>query len=185
MRARQFRKPRRPRKIFLVICEGETERDYVEALKRQFRIPVVIKTRISGNTLTPRLVRQYINELNVGCEDEYTVFFVYDADVQVVTERLKSLPGKAILSNPCIELWFLLHVKDHSRYVDAEDVVKLLRNSNPLWSNYSKGVLDSRHLQALMQNVQAASDRAKRLDPSKNPSSNIYEFIDILESQKR
>lgn len=185
MRARQFKRSRRARHIYLVICEGETERVYVEALRGYFRVPVMIKTKVSGNTLTPRLVRQYVAELQVDNDDDYTIFYIYDGDVQVVADRLKSLPGNPILSYPCVEMWFLLHMKEHSRHVDSDEVVRLLRSSDRRWSKYAKGVLDSAQLNILLQNHPDASKRAKRLNKGKNPSSDLHEFIDLLESQKR
>lgn len=184
MRARKFRKPRQAKKVYLVICEGETEREYVEMLKRHFRVPITIKTKVSGNALNPRLVKQYIAELNVDSAADYDVFYVYDEDVRIVADRLRALPGIAILSNPCIELWFLLHTKDCCRQLDADEIVRLLRNSDPRWHNYSKGTLDSRHTQVLTENYSIASQRARKLSPACNPSSNMYEFIDLLEAQK-
>lgn len=184
MRTRQYRKPRHAHKVFLVVCEGETEREYVEALKRHFRVPVAIKTRVSWNALSMRLIRQYVAELNVGSDEEYSIFYIYDEDVRVVADRLRSLPGTALLSNPCIELWFLLHVKEQTRHIDADTALKSLRNSHACWSKYSKGVLDSGQFQLLMRNYPSALERAKRLDPGANPSSNIYEFIELLKMHK-
>ncbi len=60
MRKRKISKKKEPRTVFLVICEGETEREYVEILKLWYRLPVVIKTRVSGNKINQRLVDQYI-----------------------------------------------------------------------------------------------------------------------------
>lgn len=184
MRTRLYRKPRRAHNVYLVVCEGETEREYVEALKRHFRVPVTIKTRVSGNALSLRLIRQYVAELNVGSDDEYSIFYIYDEDVNVVADRLRKLPGTALLSNPCIELWFLLHIRNQSGHIDADAAVKSLKKSHACWSKYSKGVLDSSQFQILMRNYPSALERAKRLEPGGNPSSNIYEFIELLKNAK-
>lgn len=184
MRERLFKKPRKAKLIYLVICEGETEKEYVECLKRHFRLPVTIKTKVSGNSLTHRLVKQYIAELNVSGPSEYMVYYVYDGDVKIITDRLKTLPGTAIISNPCIELWFLLHIKEHTGCCDAQQMVKLLRNADSRWKNYSKGFLRSEQIQMLLDKYHLASERARKLDGNQNPSSNMFEFIEILENNK-
>ena len=115
MRKRQVTKKKTPHKVFLVICEGETEKTYIETLKRHYRLPIVIKTRVSGTKINQRLVSQYIAELGIDKGDQCHVFFVYDADVDEIVEKLKQLNGTLILSNPCIELWYLLHVKEYRK----------------------------------------------------------------------
>lgn len=55
MRERRYKKARKPRKVFLVVCEGETEEDYVNILKRHYRLPITIKTKVSGNAVSIRL----------------------------------------------------------------------------------------------------------------------------------
>ena len=63
MRERRFKKARQPKKVFLVVCEGETEEEYVNMLKRHYRLPISIKTKVSGNAVNPRLVNQYMRYL--------------------------------------------------------------------------------------------------------------------------
>ena len=67
-------KKRMPRRVFLVICEGDTEETYVEALKQHFRLPIAIKTKVSGNKINARLVAQYIKELGLAKDDDYPGF---------------------------------------------------------------------------------------------------------------
>lgn len=56
MRERRFKKSRQPKKVFLVVCEGETEEEYVNMLKRHYRLPIAIKTKVSGNAVNLRLI---------------------------------------------------------------------------------------------------------------------------------
>lgn len=124
MRKRKSTVTQRPRRVFLVICEGETEKTYVETLKRHYRLPIAIKTKVSGNAISERLVKRYLNELDLRAGDDFEVFYIYDSDVKSVAEKICSLPGIAILTNPRIELWFLLHLKDHRRHIESEEAVK-------------------------------------------------------------
>lgn len=181
MRKRKSTVTQRPRRVFLVICEGETEKTYVETLKRHYRLPIAIKTKVSGNAISERLVKRYLNELDLRAGDDFEVFYIYDSDVKSVAEKICSLPGIAILTNPCIELWFLLHLKDHRRHIESEEAVKALAGEHSHWKNYAKGKLSPEQRNLLIENRHKAADRAKILDFPRNPSSNMHEFITQLE----
>lgn len=185
MRERRFKKARRSHKVFLVICEGETEAAYVETLKQHYRLPITIKTRISGNTINSRIVREYIKELGIGNDDECRVFYIYDADVECIADRLRSMTGNLVLSNPCIELWFILHSLDYKRSESSQSVVKHLCACHPVWKSYGKGTLTTEQKKHLLSSLNEALTRAGTLRWPENPSSNMHVFIDALESEKR
>lgn len=186
MRTRKFKKTRVPRRVFLVICEGETEEAYVNILKRHFRLPITIKTKISGNAINKRLVAQYVQELGVSDRDEYQIFYVYDSDVIRIVEKLISLPeGIVILSNPCIELWYLLHHKEYSRLRNSKEIVKDLTDCGNVWKNYSKGFLTREQQKVLLSNCEVAMARSRRLKWHENPSTNMHQFIEALKAEKQ
>lgn len=184
MRERISKKKKRSHRTFLVICEGETERIYVETLKRQYRLPVAIRTKVSGNAINTRLVSQYLKELALFDKDEYRIFYVYDSDVVSIVDKLNKLEGTTILTNPCIELWFLLHLKEHYRECSSESIVKMLWAAHPSWKNYTKGKLSQEQNNLLMSNYQTAISRAGRLRKQANPSSDMPLFIHALENEK-
>lgn len=167
-----------------MICEGETEETYINLLKRHYRVPVLIKTRVSGNAINERLVRQYLKELNLQKGDEYMIFYIYDCDVDCVVDKLKTLPGVVILSNPCFELWYVLHVTDMRKSVSSATIYKLLTSCHPIWNNYTKGRLSDNQSQLLISGKMEAVKRAKNLITSVNPSTNMYEFVEALEREK-
>lgn len=182
MRERRIKKKKDPHGVFLVVCEGETEKEYVELLKRYYRVPVVIKTKVSGTKVNQRLVSQYLYEMGIRDDDNYKVFFVYDADVSHIVEKLKTLDGTPILSNPCIELWFILHVRDYYKRQDSTGIVKDLMASHDIWNNYQKGRLNSEQSKFLIENSDVAIARARHKND--NPSSNVYLLIEELEKSK-
>lgn len=184
MRERRNKQKRSPRRVFLVICEGETEKAYVEALKRHFRIPITIKTRVSGNAVNKRLVNQYIRELSLDNDDDYSLFFIYDADVKEIVERLKSMDGNVILSNPCFELWYLLHMKDQKAHITSDQVLKALSKSHEKWTSYAKGILTMEQERFVMDKYSVAADRAKKSAWPGNPSCNMNSFFEQLEKAK-
>ncbi len=48
--------------------------------------------------------------------------------------------AKLLLSNPCFEIWLLLHAKDQKTSLSSADAVKELKDSGPVWHNYSKAL---------------------------------------------
>lgn len=184
MRPRKFKKTRFHTKVFLVICEGETEKKYIELLKDYYHLPITIKTKVSGNRINSSLVDKYLKEL--GFEDiKHEIFYIYDADVPFVADKLKGMEGTALLTNPCIELWFLLHVKEHTSHQNSDNIVHLLSNSHPAWQTYRKGVFTNEQKRILLDNKNAAAIRSKILDYPQNPSSNLYKFIEILDEASK
>ncbi len=183
MRERKFKKTRKPHKVFLVVCEGETEEEYVNLLKRNYRLPISIKTKVSGNAISERLVLQYLKELGLTKNDDFQVFLIYDADIELVVEKLLNMSGITIFSNPSIELWFLLHSKDYRRYIQPNSIVKELKSSNPVWNAYEKGKLSLEQQRYLLINKDVASLKAQKMTWPANPSSNMHEFIKALEAE--
>lgn len=185
MRERKYKKVRTPREMFIVFCEGETERNYIELLKRHYRLPITIKTKISGAHINDRFVNQCVREVISSDIKSYEVYFIYDADVPAVVEKITNLKeGKAILSNPCIELWFILHAKPHLKSTVSEEMVRKLRESADCWKNYKKGILSKEQEKMLIENRDTASSRASSLSFPYNPSSNFHQFLDALEKAR-
>lgn len=184
MRKREHRYKRRIKSIILVICEGQTERAYVEFLTRIYRLPIEVKTRVSGNNINARLIQNYINGLNLGRDDNYTVVLMYDADISSVVSKLKSLNEILILTNPCIELWFLLHIRDHTKETSSAAIVEALKESHPAWHSYDKGSLSQKQMSLLKERLDVAVARATRLTIGINPYTTMPEFIAILEKEK-
>lgn len=173
MRERRYKKPRTPRRIFLVICEGETEKTYVETLKQHFRLHISIKTRVSGNAINGRLITQYLTELGLDKNNLPDVFKIYDADDEIIVKKLLDLPGTTILTNPCIEFWYLIHAVEWTRHVPSGETLRLLKTSHAIWKNYNKGILHTAQQDFLLQNYHIASERARKLGRYANPSSNM------------
>jgi hypothetical protein len=174
------RTPSKGKKInphFLVFCEGETEEAYVSTLRSKYRIPISIITKISGNSITKRKIDAYKTGKPTDPRDKD--YLIYDADVKGLTEKLKSIKAELILSNPGIELWFLLHYKNQTAEITVQDCFKELCNRNR--NNYKKGFIDSKLETKLFNNCKQACERAIKSKYPENPSSNFNVFISELE----
>lgn len=185
MKARKYGKPRTPRKVILVICEGDTEKAYVDMLRLHYRLPITIKARVVGNRINERLVNQFLKEEGLKGEDDAQVVYIYDADIKPLVEHLKKLSGTLILSDPCIEFWFLLHGRDYYRFISSGEIVDILERSHTVWKGYVKGILTEKQKEFLLTHGEEASARAKLLDANATPGTNVYQFLEILENEKK
>lgn len=108
---------------------------------------------------------------------------MYDLDVPYMLERLKKIPDATLIcSNPCFELWLLLHATERKSEINTDDVVKELRKSVSVWKNYKKSEFTKDQQTFLLSNMGIAINRAKGLKEFLNPSTGIYKLIEILEN---
>ena len=67
------------RKVILVICEGETEENYVTLLKKWFKSPIRVISRVEGSKITPSLVENRVRELKISPHDNVQAYLMYGA----------------------------------------------------------------------------------------------------------
>jgi hypothetical protein len=103
---------------------------------------------------------------------------MFDLDVEGMLERLLKVTGATLLvSNPCFELWFLLHHESHITEVSSEVCLKRL---STYFKRYKKGVLNDEEKVFLSDKMRLAMERAKKLEEYKNPSSTVYRLIEAI-----
>ncbi|MGF6633935.1 RloB family protein [Paraburkholderia tuberum] len=197
----QRKKPQRPAyDRILIVTEGEkTEVNYFEEIRRFHRLSSAhIRVCNSPYGTTPLQVVEYARDRCRETLEWERVFCVIDRDDhQRYVEALNSaqtLDGKypndlgqpivfsAIPSNPCFELWFLLHFQAHEAHIHRTDVFRLLRD------RYLQGYEKGRHgiFEATMQHLDRAYANAERLRAHgqgrglTNPSTCVDELVRIL-----
>ncbi|MEZ4773569.1 MAG: RloB family protein [Bacteroidia bacterium] len=163
-----------------VFCEGETEKAYVEFLRAKYRLPIEIESRISGSSISSRYISQCKKSKPAHPKD--LDFLLYDADVPAVLQRLQSIKeATLLLSNPAIELWFLLHFKNQTAALSSEQCERDLNRR----TGFIKGTINTKLGRKLEECVVQACEKAKKLPENQNPSSNVYIFIEKLDQIKR
>ncbi|MCM1030034.1 MAG: RloB family protein [Oscillibacter sp.] len=161
---------------FFVFCEGKSEIAYIKFLRSVYRVPIQIIPRKSDSNISEK----YMN----NCKREYVTtsndrtFLMFDLDVENILERLQKFSDTTLLvSNPCIELWFLLHYEDSYAELSSDACIKKLKNKS---AAYIKGYLQPHEKEILSKNVIQAVKRAKSLKQYKNPSTTVYKLIEEL-----
>ena len=173
---------KRIRPHFWVFCEGKTEEAYVFFLRSKYRIPIEIVPKIVGHSIDKRFIMNYKKGKPIHKKD--TDFLIYDADIPEVLEKLKNIKTATLLaSNPSIELWFLLHYKNQVAFISTNDCIKEINNRNH--NTYNKGKIDNKLGEKLNNKILDASKRTKKLSAHKNPSSDMYKLVEILEDLRK
>jgi hypothetical protein len=193
---------RTPRKTLVLFCEGErSEPDYFEALKRepQVRELAAVDVRIdedSAGSDPLTLVRAAIcaRERAQGAEGEIDEFWcVFDVEWKTYRRNHPTLMEavrlahdndiRLAISNPCFELWLVLHFKTWTRWLNNTDARRERRACD---GQADKGVAGALY----MPKRSVAAKRAKALDakhagdgtpfPDDNPSSGVFRIIESV-----
>lgn len=205
-----------PEKLFLLAYEGnETEPTYFEALKKDYRfesdiIEIISLKRDKGDTRSSpnhvyAVLQNVKEEYNLGERDELWMIIDRDKNGKNIEKFYqKCLSEKNFyfsLSNPCFELWLLLHIKDMSEFTTDEQQ-KILDNkkiTKRVKRTYLKkllsGILADGYNESnlrperFLPTIEIAMQRAKGLNkPEDNyPSglgTDIYKLIEKLINQK-
>lgn len=172
---------RQMKPVYLIFCEGETEEVYVDFLKQAYRSPIKIIPRVEGANISSRLINTRIRELKISKNDKLLVFLMYDMDVVEVNKRLLDCKAFRLLSNPAVELWFLLHAKDKFTPGSSDGILHELKSLGGCWADYEKAYLSDTQKEYLWEHRCEAVERARQLEPLKNPSSGIFHLILSLE----
>ncbi|MDE0332467.1 MAG: RloB family protein [Nitrospinae bacterium] len=192
---RRRRHRREPKCRFIVLCEGKkTEPAYFEAVKYAYRdtlvevetypavgVPYTIAekaieyARVLG--LDPRSRRK-----KNSFEENDQVWAVFDRDEHprfdeavALCERFGVHIGR---SNPCFELWLILHEQDHNRAENRHEMQKIFESLRP---EYKKDSAKTPDCVNLVSRVEKAEERSERQlqnheqggSPYGNPSTTV------------
>jgi len=110
-RKRGASKGKKMKPTYFVFCEGKTEALYVKFLKNQYRVPIIIDSKVAKNRIDEKYIKSYKKGKFTHKKDK--TFLLYDLDAPKMLQKLQSINSAILLvSNPCIELWSLLHIKE-------------------------------------------------------------------------
>jgi hypothetical protein len=184
------------RRELLVFVEGEvTEEEYLKHWHRRFRQKVNVEIHEfhgSPNALVERAAEEKAKnekEARRGrgrAHDE--VWCVFDVDDHPLLEEATELAGREginlAVSNPCIELWFLLHFTDQTAYIERHAAQRATRT----YLACGKSLTDQA-LALLEDGFDVARARAQRLEQEHrgdgtpapgNPGSGLWRLIDSI-----
>jgi hypothetical protein len=179
---------RSPAKTLTVYCEGRvTERQYLINLAARFRATSVSVARDHGDPkyLVELAVAQKKRARRQG-EAADLIWCVFDADDhERLTDALIQARDNQIpvaLSNPCFELWVILHFEEQTAYLDRAAARRCVQTHI---RDYDKKL----PFESLVPGAEAAHTRARALEERhlgngskeyENPSSGMWRFVDAV-----
>ncbi len=166
-----------------MFCGGlKTEPAYLDGLRALARanskVLAVQARGVSPAQLVARAAR--VLEDNPGFYDEtWCVFDVDDFDLQGVAAQAKQAGIRLAVSNPCFELWLVLHHDEHRAVVSCDKIAERLRQLVPRYDKTRLRFTDFAH------GVEAAVERAQKLEPSGekhdiNPSTGVWRLVERI-----
>ena len=166
---------------YFVFCEGDTEVAYTEMLRVHYRLPIHIIAKKTLLNITPALI-ECCKAVYVQTKNDKT-YLMYDLDVATMLERLQKVTGAVLLcSNPCFELWLLLHYAEQKSELKSDECIGKLIGFE---KQYKKGKLNDEMKRHLVENKDSAIERSKSLVAYGNPSTTVYKLIEDLDKLKQ
>lgn len=187
---------RDPRPIVLIVCEGaETERQYFKKFAthhKNSRIEVKVADKTGVPFSLVKAAKQFKRESEIAAKRQRdqnlaydSVWCVFDVDEHPnLHDARQTAAANGIylaISNPCFELWLVLHMREPPGMKHRHDIQDLLKS---LVADYDKHVDFDRYAPG----YPAAVIRAKRLDNQarldndlgRNPTTNVYELTELI-----
>ena len=190
---RERREAFRDARLIVIASEGkDTERIYFKALAKEYTNPrvhvhILERSEDEQNSSSPEHVLKQLNDYkgHYELESDDELWLVVDRDrwteamlSRVATECAQNNFMHVALSNPCIELWLLLHLVDATLLTSEEKLLwmdnrRKSKNADPYLKVRLRQEMGSYHessydAKMLIEHVDVAIARAEALD--KNPA---------------
>jgi hypothetical protein len=198
---KQARRPpfRDPRPVILIVCEGEsTEPEYFDGFWRAARNPRV-RIFIPAQHGVPKTLVEVAKQLKKDAQDDAkkqndenlafdSIWCVCDVDEHPHLPDAKQMARDneihLAISNPCFELWLLLHFRESPGMQHRDKVRAMLRGYVP---EYDKHVEYKTYAAGYPQAV----IRARRLyetaesaaDSGRNPTTGVYRLTELIRGE--
>jgi hypothetical protein len=190
---------REPKHRILVVCEGEqTEPRYFRDLQHYVRNPrvhvdalgpagvpkTVVDVAIATRTEAEENAKRE-RDVNLLWDEVWAVFDVDEHPRLAEACQLAAAKGVALaVSNPCFELWALLHFTEQHAHIERQKVREALQGYVP---GYDK-VLD---FAKMHDGYVEAVRRAQGLDaeathherPGRNPTTGVYRLTEVIRTK--
>jgi hypothetical protein len=187
---------RDPKPTILIVCEGKnTEPQYLDGFRKACHNPRV-KIQVAKEHGDPKYLvetaKDYMKAASVRAVREKddnlaydSVWCVFDIDdherVGEAKEMARDNGIDLAISNPCVELWLILHFRDNPGMQDRAKLKTMLTTYVP---NYDKHVEFAKYAEGYPQAV----IRAKRMDQSaeevrdsgRNPTTGVYKLTELI-----
>jgi hypothetical protein len=181
---------RQPRAVTLIVCEGQTERAYFDALRRRLRLTnAEVLFPVPAGSAPISVVDCAIGKAKESGGYDF-IYCVFDCDQHESFDRAlnklhanaKRHPLHAIVSIPCFEYWILLHFENTDAPFSAcDNVIDRIEEHFP---GYAKS--NAKQIENILDRIDDALKRAQEKfknpsDPIENPHTSSHRLVQHLQ----
>lgn len=187
-------KPRQRKKRFLLYCEGEvTERDYFQDFSRFLRSPLVEVKVASEWRKDPKRLVELAKGARADADREARrahddslrydeVWCVFDCDeharLKPAIDQATSLELGLAVSNPCFDLWLLLHFQDQHASITTKKTGDAVRVHVPRYVKHMDFAKLEGHGKDALRRAQKLDDMSRRNgERHANPTTGVWHLI--------
>lgn len=180
----------------LIICEGEvTERRYFLDLKEFAKnkpVDVEISREVGEPLKAVQIAVRLRHEADVAAERDLDpnqrydqVWTVFDVDEHATLNAARQLAGEngiqLAISNPCFELWALLHFQEQRAHIERRPLVLLLQRHLP---EYDKTLafakLHPTYVDAVRRAEELEQEAERQDETGRNPTTGVYRLTAVI-----
>ncbi len=190
------RGPRRePKRRFVLFCEGaRTEPAYFDAIKRGCASTLIAVEIVGAAGVPMTIAERAAEEANArghrrrkrdSFEEDDEIWAVFDRDrhphFKDAVQRCEDHGVGVARSDPCFELWLILHERDYDRPCDRREAQRELERLHP---KYDRSGSKTPDCDDMVRRVEEAEKRAEAQlhlrkeqgDPFGNPSTTVFQL---------
>jgi len=192
---------RSPKILISIICEGKvTEPEYFLSMARHCGALIEVNLIVERGAGVPTSVVNKAIELKSfhqgsdSFEERDQIWAVFDRDehpnISQAIARAEAAGVSVAYSNPCFELWLVLHYQDHDAPVGRREIQRTLRRLMPGYDpNQSKKAM----FDQIRDLIASAEQRAERMEGRReternrrgNPSTTVYKLTSEIRKHGR
>jgi hypothetical protein len=180
----------------LVVCEGEaTEPDYINGFRLAHGAntvnvhvqspggdPKLLVERCIALKDAAALAAKRRRDANLAYDE---VWCVFDVDRHARLDAARTLAASAgvhlAVSNPCFELWLLLHFTDHGTHATAAQARRLVRRHLPRYDKHLRFEEVSSGYREAARRAEALGRRRSEVgEEGGNPSTGVYRMTERI-----
>jgi hypothetical protein len=190
-----------PLKKFIFVCEGRnTEPHYINALcnhlrinRRLYDIDILAPVGVPETVLNRAIEEQSKAKKSSFPLEIWIIFDKDDVEDATINKVFAMATARNIhigYSNPCLEIWPLLHLKSHTAHIHRHDLQRLLNAHMPNYDHEKGAYID---FDLIAENSEDAIKRAQSLEanhlkcgsPLANPSTTMYKLVESLQNSTK
>lgn len=198
----QARRPafRQPKPRILIVCEGEvTEPGYFDGFWKSCRNPrveVYIPPERGIPLSLVRIAKDWKRRADLEAKrsgDAFAsydeVWCVYDVDQHPFLSEARNMADangiRTAISNPCFELWLLLHFREQPGAIERDMARTMLKKFLPDYDKYvDYSSLVNGYVTAVSRASRLAEVAAADGESGRNPSTNVFELTESIRTDR-